>query len=165
MILPPNIIPLLEQTLKSPLVPRGTPLEIWKSENHRSWIDIFTELGIVLFNSDLPADGLPRGYILVAYLFDWEAQCQFDGWHAFGNRSSTIDQIIKAYEEVGLKGEADALRRAHAAWERSNGDMDATSMAYGELRHEYSVDLDRLEFLVCYFIDNAEQLFYVTSET
>jgi hypothetical protein len=79
VFLPQSIIPILESTLKCPLVPGGTPLEIWKAEDHRIWIDAFSELGIALFNSDIPEEGLPRGYILVAYLFDWEAQCQSQG--------------------------------------------------------------------------------------
>ena len=99
--------------------------------------------------------------MLVAYLFDWEAQCQFEAWHAFGNRMADVHRTIEAYREVGLEGEANALVRALAAWRASDGDIEQTSAAYAQERHDYSVDLDRMEYLACYFVDNAARLFYV----
>jgi hypothetical protein len=165
MILPANVIPILEATVNSPVLPRGLPLEIWKAEDHRAWVAAFMELGIGLFNSDIPEEDLPRGFPLVAHLFDWEAQCQAEGWHAFGNRVSTIDAVIDAYKAVGLPQEAEALRCAFAAWCASSGDANATSAAYDALKHEYSGDVDRLEYLVCHFVDNAHSLFYVANDT
>jgi hypothetical protein len=159
--LPPRVVPILEATLRSPLVARGTPLEIWRAEDHRTWVDSFMELGIRLFNSGILDQGLPLGYSLVADLFDWEAQCQLSGWHAFSNRRETVARIIEAYAIVGLAGEADALKAAFSEWNSSETDNDAISAAYASVHHEYSVDLDRLEYLVCFFVDNADRLFYV----
>ncbi|XAH22530.1 hypothetical protein AAFF27_21365 [Xylophilus sp. GW821-FHT01B05] len=163
--LPANVVPILEATSKSPLVAAGTPLELWRAANHRTWVASFTELGIALFNSDLDESTLPHGYALVAYLFDWETQCQFDGWDALDNRSNTLHRVIAGYEEVGLSGEARALARAFSAWNESGGDHTATSEAYDEVSHEYTVDLDRLDFLACYFVDHADRLFYAGGTT
>ncbi len=161
MTLPPAVVPVLEALLKSPLVAKGTPLEIWRAEDHRTWVDTFLEFGMALHESSVLDQSLPPGYRLVADLFDWEAQCQFNGWHAFSHRSSTITRIIEVYTIVGLPGEADALRAAFSAWRLSESDIDAISASYDTMSHEYSIDLDRLEHLVCYFVDNADRLFYV----
>ena len=151
MQLPGKIVPILEQTVRSPLLPMGFPVEIWRADDHRKWIEAFTELGRLLFASDIPEESLPRAYAQVAYIFDWESQCQFSGWHAFANRAEVMGRVIESYEEVGLEQEAVALKAALKAWIQSNGDVDATTAAYDLHRHQYSIDLDRLEHLVCYF--------------
>ncbi|WP_347986037.1 hypothetical protein [Methylomonas sp. AM2-LC] len=161
MQLPTQVIPILEAVSKSPVAPKNTPIEIWKANNHSNCIDLFMELGIALFNSDIAEEGLPKGYILVAYLFDWEAQCQFSGWYAFGNREATIQRVIDSYKAVGLRCEADALERGYDAWLSTDGDVDAVTTAYNDLPNEYTVDIDRMEFLVSYFVDNANSLFYL----
>jgi hypothetical protein len=164
MQIPPPMVPLLEEVVQSPLL-KGFPLEIWRAKDHRSWVDAFLVFGCALYNSDIPEEGLPHGYIQAAYLFDWESQCQLSGWYAFENRSETIDRVLESYDEIGLSAESKALSAALKAWQGSEGSHEATSEAYNELRHEYSVDLDRLEHMVCYFIDNADTLFYVRTET
>ncbi len=163
MQLPATVIPILEATVRGPAVARGLPLEFWRHGDHRTWIDAFMEFGAALQASDIPQDELPRGYGLIAHLFDWEAQCQFSGWNALDNRRSTIDDVIGAYDTVGLHGEAAALRRAFVAWDVSGGDHEATSAAYGQETHDYCVDLDRLEYLAAHFIDHADELLYVSA--
>ncbi|GAA5072511.1 hypothetical protein [Lysobacter panacisoli] len=160
MSLPESVRPILESVIRQPTVARGLPLEFWRHPDHRAWIDAFTELAIALTQSDLDEASLPRGYVLIAYLFDWEAQCQFSGWHALENRRNELPAIFVAYEEVGLEGEAEALRRALQAWDASGGDHVAAGAAYNTTRHGYSVDLDRLEYLAGYFIDHADRLLY-----
>lgn len=160
MSLPESVRPILETVVRQPGVAHGLPLEFWRHPDHRTWIDAFMELAIALDQSDLDAASLPRGYALIASLFDWEMQCQYSGWHALDNRRDALASICIAYEEVGLAGEAEALRRAFAAWDASDGDHTATSAAYGAAAHDYSVDLDRLEYLAGYFIDHADRLLY-----
>lgn len=164
MQIPTAIVPLLEETVQSPLL-KGFPLEIWKAEDHRRWIDAFMAFGRLLYNSDIPEQSLPRAYAHVAYLFDWEAQCQFSGWYAFENRAEAIDRVLQSYSEIGLSAESRALSAALKAWKDSSGSHEAASDAYDDFRHELSVDLDRLEHMVCYFVDNAHRLFYVDGET
>ena len=164
MELPADVVPLLERVVQTPLL-KGFPLEIWKGTDHRRWVDAFLEFGSLLYSSDIREECLPPAYAHVAYLFDWEAQCQFSGWYAFENRAESIDRVIEGYSEIGLRAEAEALSAALKAWQDSDGSHEATSAAYNELRHELSVDLDRLEHMVCYFIDNADRLFYVGNET
>lgn len=118
------------------------------------------ELGAALKARNLDDDALPRGYGLIAELFDWEAQCQYSGWYAFENREHGIGRVIEAYRFVGLPGEADALARASAAWNESGGDHESASAAYSRVSHECGVDLDRLEFLAAYFVDHANELLY-----
>lgn len=158
--LPASIVPILESVVRSPGVARGLPLEFWRHDDHRTWIDAFMELAVQLWACDLAEEELPRGYGLIALLFDWEMQCQFSGWHAFSSRELEMDRILRAFEAVDLGDEAVALRRAFAAWRETAGDLDATNAAYGEGRHAYSVDLDRLEYLAGYFIDHADELLY-----
>ncbi len=160
MRLPASIVPVLEAVGRSPGTARGLPLEFWRHDDHRTWIDAFMELAAQLQQSDLAEDELPRGYGLIAHLFDWEAQCQYSGWHAFSNREAEVGRIIQAYEAVGLDGEAAALGRALTVWRDSGGDHDATSAAYRELAHPCSVDLDRLEYLAAHFVDHADALLY-----
>lgn len=165
MRLPEEVRPILHETINSPAVEPGAPLEIWKTRDHRRWIDLFMEFGSKLFNSDLDAETLPRGYGLVGYLMDWEAQCQFEGWHAIDSRLDFLGFVIAGYRVVGLDGEADALSKAVAAWTESGGDYDYTNEAYNSVTNDSTVDLDRLEHMVCFFVDNAEMLFYVEGET
>ncbi len=160
-LLPDSIVPLLEAVIASPAVATGLPLEFWRHDDHRAWIDAFMEFGAVLAASGIRKDELPHGYGLIAHLFDWEAQCQFSGWHAFAHRDSTIDQVIASYEAVGLADEAAGLRLARLAWRQSDGDCDASSAAYAKTPRRHPADLDRLEYLAAYFIDNADDLLYL----
>lgn len=164
MHLPEAIVPLLDAVQRNPAVARGLPREFWRHGDHRTWVDAFMELGIALYNSDLPEEGLPRGYAYMAHLFDWEAQCQSSGWRAISHRGDTFPKILAAYEAVGLGEEAKALREARRAWDASGEDHDAATAAYALLRHAYSVDLDRIEYLAAYFVDNADALLYVTAD-
>lgn len=163
MQIPTVVVPLLEQAVQSPLL-KGFPLEIWKAEDHHRWVDAFMEFGTLLYNSEIPEESLPHAYAQVAYLFDWEAQCQSSGWHAFENRTETIERVLESYSEIGLSAESRALSAALEAWQASHGSYEAASACYNKHRHEFSVDLDRLEHMVCYFIDNADKLFYIGSE-
>jgi hypothetical protein len=88
-----------------------------------------------------------------------------NGWYAFENRAETIDRVLESYSEIGLSAESKALSAALKAWQDSHGNHEAASKAYDEHCHRFSVDLDRLEHMVCYFIDNADRLFYVGSKT
>jgi hypothetical protein len=159
--LPESIIPILESVVLRPTVASGLPLEFWRHGDHRAWIDAFMEFGSALAASDVDDAALPRGYGLIAELFDWEGQCQFSGWYAFANRQQNIDRIIEAYRFVGLPGEADALMRANNAWNESGGDHATASAAYSRVSPEFRVDLDRLEFLAAYFVEHANELLYV----
>ena len=159
MQLPASVVPILEAVSKSSSINGRVPLEIWRTEDHRLWINAFLALGCELFGSDIPEDELPKGYVLTAYLFDWEAQCQFSGWSAFANCRDSIDRVLELYGQVGLSDEAEALRRAHAAWNASGGDHDQTTAAYLEHRPRLG-EQARLEHLVCHMIDNADDLFY-----
>jgi hypothetical protein len=161
MRLPFVVVPLLEETVSRKHLPKDYPIEFWKAENHRGWIDAFMVFGSLLFYSDIPEESLPRAYAQVAYLFDWEAQCQRSGWSAFDNRHDAMDRILESYCEVGLAGEAAALKAAYQAWLGTSGSFESTSQAYDEFSHEFSIDLDRLEYLAAYFVDHADRLFYV----
>jgi hypothetical protein len=164
MRLPPHVVPLLERVVASPALPRGLPPEVWREPDHRRWVDAFLELGIALHDSDLDEASLPTGYVLVAWLFSWEAECQSEGWNAFAWRERDFERIAQCYRDVGLADEAVALEHAYAEWQRSGGDPHATSAAYDQHRHALSGDLDRLEHLACHFIDHADALFYVPDD-
>lgn len=159
--LPSDVIPILKVVSESNLTPAGCPLEVWRCSQEDARPDVLMELGIALFNSELRLSSLPIGYSLVAYIFDWEAQCQFDGWHALESRAAVLDQIVESFEYVGLPNEARAIARASQAWMRAESAQKAASSAYGELPSEYPVDEDRFRYLSSYFSKNACQLFYL----
>lgn len=164
MHIPASVLPILATVSKNPRFIGRIPLEIWRADNHQVWIDVFLELGCQLYDSDVSEVALPKGYVLTAYLFDWEAQCQFSGWNAFSNRHKTIDRVIECYERIDLADEAEAIRRAHAAWQASKGNHALTSAAYDTARPRYG-EQERLEHMVCYLIDNADALFYTDAVT
>jgi hypothetical protein len=165
MKIPSDIIPILDSVVQSKLTPNDCPREIWHYNNHHVWVDIFLEFGIKLYNSGLDFLHFPKGYGLAAYIFDWEAQCQFDSWLAIDNRWDTLDKTIEAYKIVGLPREALAIKLAKESWRATQGNYDSVSSAYYSAKSEYPEDLDRLENVVCFFIDNAEKIFYINEKT
>lgn len=160
MRVPAEVLPVLEAVSNNPRFKGRVPVETWRTEDHRLWIDAFLELGCELYASDIGEEGLPEGYLLAAYLFDWESQCQFSGWYALSNRSDTIDRVIEYYRRVGLADEAEAVARADAAWRASGGSHEQAAAAYGLARPRFS-DEERLEHMACYLVDNANTLFYL----
>ncbi|UXI68947.1 hypothetical protein [Tahibacter amnicola] len=158
MRLPEEIVPVLNETLRH--CAPGTPLEIWRGDDHHQWISNFAALADQLELSELIEDDLPRGFGLVCHALGWEAACQCEGWHAFSNKADSLDRIYAALEEVGLADEASALKRAAAVWFETGGDLDATAAAYSAASIPHMCDLDRMEHMVCYFVDHADRLFY-----
>ena len=160
MDVPSAIQPILER-VRAGIPGRGVPLDFWQIDDGPSILDGFMELAAQLMSSDVREEDLPRGYIVLAYLFNWEAQCQSDGWGAFGNVSEgEFERILSFYREVGLDEEADSLVAQRSAYLKDPGDTVALQAAVDESEHELSGDLDRLEFLTQYFCDNAAVLFY-----
>lgn len=160
MKLPPEVMPILEKVRAG--IPRANvPYDFWQIDHGPSILDGFMEMASQLMASDLREETLPRGYVLASYLFDWEAQCQSDGWGAFGNVSDQhFARILSFYREVGLGEEAASLLAQRAAYRANPSDAAALQTAVNSTQHEYSGDLDRLEFLTQYLCDNAEPLFY-----
>jgi len=124
-------------------------------------VDLFFELASALMSSDLVAEDLPRGYVQVAYLFNWEAHCQFSGWYALQNNQADLDLITACFREVGLPAEADAVAAAADAWFRSGGDHERASAAYSAVPNGLRIDVDRFGYLARYFSDNADRLFHI----
>jgi hypothetical protein len=111
--------------------------------------------------SDIEESEVPRGYMVLAHLFDWEADCQFDGWGAFKNISQLeFDRICSYFGEVGLEGEAVSLRHQMSVFRQGPDDQEALVQAASLHRHPYSGDLDRLEYLTEYFCEHASELLY-----
>ncbi len=158
--LPKLVIPILEKVRESKLTPSNLELEVWNYPNHQAWVDIFLELGIELFNSDLDASELPIGYKIVGFIFDWESQNQFDGWLALTNRANFIPEICHCYELVGLPREAQSIRNAFDVWNSEINNYEEAAEAYSQGNPEYPDELTRMENVVCYLIDNKEELFY-----
>ena len=158
--IPELVIPILQKVQNSKLLPKDLPLEVWKYENYHEWVNIFMELGIELFNSDIDAEMLPLGYSMVGYIFDWEAQLSFDAWAALDNRKLFLESICAAYQAVGLGNESKAIRAAQNVWCQEDCNGAETEAAYWGQQPEFTNEIDRLEYLVCYFIDHANELFY-----
>lgn len=61
--------------------------------------------------------------------------------------------------EVGLGDEAAAISKAATAWRMDNSDFVGINVAYGDGPNLHPIDLDRLEYLVDYLCERAQQLF------
>jgi hypothetical protein len=158
--LPPNLLPLLEEVC-SRVPARDVPLDFWRIESGPKILDAFLDLAALLVQSTLEEGSVPRGYVLLAYLFQWEADCQSDGWGAFGNvNAAEFKRICDFYREVGLEKESNSLAHQMAAYSDNPSDQVALFEAADAHRHDLSGDLDRLEYLTQYFCDNAEELLY-----
>lgn len=162
MRIPPDVVPLLQQVLLSLPHRRGLPLEFWNHDHQASVLDAFMAFASALMRSDLREEDLPQGYVMLAYLFHWEADCQADGWGAFGNIDSrNFKQVCGFFAEVGLHDEAVSLRHQMAVYEAHPDDHTALNAASEAHRHPLSGDLDRLDYLSQYFCEHAERLLYL----
>lgn len=159
--LPPIIVPLLEK-VRSRIPVRNVPLDFWQIESGPKILDGFMDLASELMRSELDERDVPRGYVVLSYLFSWEADCQADGWSAFGNIGSEEFERVCRYfeEEVDLAAEAKSLRHQMSVYEQDPNNYDALAAAAQLHSHPLSCDLDRLEYLTQYFCDHASRLLY-----
>lgn len=152
--------PLLEQ-VRARIPARNVPLDFWQIDAGPLILDGFMDLARVLMLCDLREEEVPKGYAMLAYLFDWEAQCQSDGWGAFGNTPLPVfARICHFYRAVGLVDEATSLMAQMAAFQNDPEDREGMQEALASTRHELSGDLDRMEYLTQYFCDHATELLY-----
>jgi hypothetical protein len=160
--LPDEVVPILE-TVQSRFFSKDTPLDFWIIDHGPSildgFMDLATQLQLAIFAGH-SAEKWPGGYIMLMVLFNWEAAAQSDGWSQyFESSDGEIDGVCMLFSHVGLPDEAKSIRRA---WAAADSDSDSTVVAdaYGAHLHEYSVDLDRLEYLSQWFCDAADELLY-----
>jgi hypothetical protein len=159
--LPPIVVPLLEK-VRAQIPVRNVPLDFWQIESGPRILDGFMVLASELMMSDLSEHEVPHGYVVLAYLFSWEADCQSDGWGAFGNIDpDDFDRVCRYFEEhVDLAPEAISLRHQMSVYEHDPDNFEALAAASDLYRHPLSGDLDRLEYLTQYFCDHAARLLY-----
>jgi hypothetical protein len=164
MKLPAEVLPLLESVATE----HALPIELWKGNDRATIKDAFSSLAIGLASSELDLHALPRGYWLLSTVFDWERERLFEGWNAFEWVSEPAD-VLRAYEEIGLRDEACAIGRALEVWQRlakidsptEEFDIDdATNAAYEHKLHPYSDHDKRFQYLVDFFCANANSIFY-----
>ncbi|HEY0064239.1 MAG TPA: hypothetical protein VGC21_19135 [Telluria sp.] len=159
--IPPAMVPLLQKAA-SVFPHKKLPLAFWTSNHGPTILDGFSALAPLVLDADVPQDAIPHGYRMLACLFDWEAQCQFNGWGAFENVSEDdFSAILAGFTEVGLVAEADSLRAQMDAFRAHPDDLEQWLIAAQEGRHAFSGDLDRLEYLTQYFCDHADRLLYI----
>jgi hypothetical protein len=158
--LPPAMVPLLLKAAK--VFPhKKLPVDFWQTDHGPTILDGFSALAPLILRADLPETAIPPGYLMLAQLFDWESQCQFNGWGAFENVSEVeFDAILHGFARVGLVAEADSLRKQMDAFHAHPDDLEPMFVAAEENRHAFSGDLDRLEYLTQYFCDHADALLY-----
>jgi hypothetical protein len=159
--IPDELVPILE-TVQSHFFSKDTPLDFWRIDDGPSildgFMDLATQLQLAIFAGHA-AEKWPAGYIMLMVLFNWEAAAQADGWSQyFESSDDEIDGVCMLFSHIGLPDEAESIRRARAAAD-SDSDTDVAD-AYSAQIHEYSVDLDRLEYLAQWFCDGADELLY-----
>jgi len=160
--LPNELIPILE-TVQSRFFSNDTPLDFWEIDHGPSilngFMDLAAHLQLAIFEGHSP-EKWPVGYMMLMVLFNWEADAQADGWSQyFESSDAEIDGVCMLFKHVGLPDEAESVRRAYEAAD-CESDTDVVADAYGAQAHEYSVDLDRLEYLTQWFCDGADELLY-----
>lgn len=156
MRVPEKILPILEKISGA----RSCAPEFWRQLDGDSLIDAFFDLSGELMMSDIEEDSIPAGYILLAYIFYWETNCQFSGWYAIENKQDEMEKILSCYEKVGLHSEANALKAAVKTWFSTDQDHDAVGAAYRTVENCYSEEEVRFSYLANYFKDNAGTLLY-----
>lgn len=163
--LPPIVLPLIARSKQAIQRPR-LPDAFWEIDHGPTILDAFMALALEM--NMLPVaerNALPDGYRLLACLFGWEADCQFDGWGAFGNiGESRFNAVCEAYRFVGLVAEAESLQVQMTAYRLNPGNAEALQAAIDSTRHALSGDLDRLEYLTQYLCDHAQQLLYLPED-
>ena len=160
--LPEQLIPHLEKVNKR-MFRRGIPLDFWRAESIEHVVGGFMDLAgilkLAIIDGESP-DTWPTGYRMLMVLFDWEASAQSDGWSQYYESSDEqIKGVCALYKLVGLEAEAKSIERAHKVASHSSDD-NVVAAAYDALRHDYSMDLDRIEYLAAWFRDNADFYLY-----
>ena len=160
--LPDEIVPILE-TVQSRIFSKDTPLDIWKIDYGPSILDGFMDLAAHLQLASLDGNSpekWPAGYLMLMVLFNWEAAVQADGWtQYFESSDGEIEGVCMLFKHVGLPDEADSICRAREA-AVYDSKTEVVAKAYGAKLHDYSVDLNRLEYLTQWFCDGADELLY-----
>ena len=158
--LPSAVLPLLE-TVRNRIPAKNVPLDFWQIDSGPKILAGFMELAPLLLSSEIDEREVPRGYVLLAYVFDWESNCQFDGWGAFGNiGDAEFERVCQCFEELGLPAEAKSLRHQMQFYKVTPDDDEALVRATELYRHDLSGNLDRLEYLTQYLCDHADELLY-----
>ncbi|MES2038322.1 MAG: hypothetical protein V4495_10810 [Pseudomonadota bacterium] len=158
--IPTAVVPFLAKVIKG--FGRDAPLDFWTIEHGPTILDGFFELASLLELSDISESQVPRAYVMLTRLFNWEAACQFGGWGAFANIDDIeFDVLLQYYSEVDLSAEAGSLRVQMLAYKKDPQDYEALYLAAKEKAHSLSGDMDRLEYLTQYFCDHSLELLYV----
>lgn len=160
--LPENIRPILE-TVRERFFSADSQLDFWRGSYDPSMINGFMDLAahlqLAIFDGQSP-ESWPPGYTMLMVLFAWESSAQADGWSQyFESSDGEIDAVCMLYTHVELPEEAEAIRRARSVAEVDD-DPSAVSAAYDAESHDYSGDLDRLEYLAKWFCEGADELLY-----
>ena len=160
MRLPAALVPLLEQVRRAN-ARHGAPLEFWRMEHGPAIFDGFAALADLLMQSELTEDEVPRGYVMLAHLFQWEVNFNVNGWGALDNISEIDFETLCGYfGEVGLAGQARSLGLRMAAYRRNPEDMGALIRAGADVPGDIPGDIERAEYLTQYFCDHADELLY-----
>lgn len=158
--IPPAMLPLLRRAAM--VFPhKKLPPDFWRNDHGPTILDGFSALAPLILGAGLPDAAIPPGYRMLALLFDWESQCQFNGWGAFENvNDAEFAAILQGYASVGLVAEATSLRKQMDAFLAHPDDLEPMLLAAEAHRHAFSGELDRLEYLTQYFCDHADALLY-----
>lgn len=161
--LPGLIIPLLDKVRRK-IPARDVPLDFWQIDSGPKILDGFMDLASLLTLSELEEHQIPHGYVLLTHLFSWEADCQSDGWGAFGNIGiADFERVCRYFEEVNLAQEAESLRHQMSVYQQEPDNLEALMASARQHAHALSGDLDRLEYLTQYFCDHADRLLYTAT--
>ncbi len=160
--LPDRLVPHL-QNVSQRMFDGRAPLDFWRWGDDQAIITGFMDLAALLELAVVKGESpetWPNGYRMIMQLFGWEGWAQSDGWSQYFEASDAqIAGVCSLYRFVGLPEEAKAITRAHAAVNQG-GEVEDVSAAYSASTHDYSHDLDRLDYLAKWFRDNADFYLY-----
>ncbi|SMC29431.1 hypothetical protein SAMN02745857_03829 [Andreprevotia lacus DSM 23236] len=160
--IPPIVLPLIARS-KQAINRPGLPDAFWEIDHGPTILALFMELAFELTElSDEDFASLPLGYQLVAHLFSWEAECEADGWGAFGNIDEVaFEALCACFCAIGLPAEAESLQVQMAAYLRDPSDAEALDASIRTSRHKQSGRLSPIQFATQYLCDHAQQLLYL----
>lgn len=135
------------------------PLEFWKIEDDDLFMEVLGYLPLHMGVTDagvVPGlDEMPEGYRLALPIFWIEDDYFINGWTALTNAGEwLLPSAICAYERIGMKSEANALRAALVSCQISPNDDEAVEAAYKSVDNPYSDDELKHRALRSYFCSN-----------
>jgi hypothetical protein len=133
------------------------PVEFWTIEDDELFLEVLSYMPLKFVEvASTRLQELPTAFQIAYPIFELEDDYQVNGWGALTNAGTErLPQVISAYERIGMKTEAEALRAALRACEAAPDDDEAAETAYRSVDNPYRDDDEKYAALLRFFRANA----------